>query len=295
MKFKRIFHLLFILSVVVLIGCTSTSTGGRHSSNNGDDGNDDGDNPGQEQEEEEGGGNITGEETTSAIIADADVIADYAGIPASAIDQAITNFHIYYGHTSHGSQLVTGMEMLQGSSHDWAGIDIEEESSDLGHNGDLTWADTTRNRLDEAGSDINVVIWSWCGGVSDNTAEGIDAYLGEMNSLEGDYPDVTFVYMTGHTDGTGASGTLRQMNARIRDYVEEHKKILYDFESVESYDPDGNYYVNTSDDCGWCTDWCAAHTCEACSDCAHSHCFNCYQKGKAFWWLLARIAGWDGN
>ena len=28
---------------------------------------------------------------------------------------------------------------------------------------------------------------------------------------------------------------------------------------------------------------------------AHSHCLNCYQKGKAFWWMMARIAGWDGN
>jgi hypothetical protein len=28
-------------------------------------------------------------------------------------------------------------------------------------------------------------------------------------------------------------------------------------------------------------------------ECAHSHCFNCYLKGKAFWWLLARMAGWS--
>ena len=62
---------------------------------------------------------------------------------------------------------------------------------------------------------------------------------------------------------------------------------------IESYDPDGNYYPDASDDCGWCSTWCAGHSCPACGSCAHSHCFNCYLKGKAFWWMMARLAGWE--
>ena len=73
---------------------------------------------------------------------------------------------------------------------------IEEQYDvDLGHEGDTTWADITRERPDRPQGDINLVMWSWCGGVSDNTAQGIDAYLAAMDRLERDYPAVTFVYM----------------------------------------------------------------------------------------------------
>jgi hypothetical protein len=113
--------------------------------------------------------------------------------------------------------------------------------------------------------------------------------------LEQDFPDRTFVYMTGHLDGTGESGNLRILNEQIRQYCRDNHKILFDFEDIESWDPAGNYYPDESDACGWCATWCANHDCPSCGSCAHSHCFNCYQKGKAFWTMMARIAGWNGN
>jgi len=62
-----------------------------------------------------------------------------------------------------------------------------------------------------------------------------------MNDLERDFPDVHFVYMTGHLDGSGLTGNLHLRNEQIRNYCRENKKILYDFADIECYNPDGTY------------------------------------------------------
>lgn len=218
---------------------------------------------------------------------------DYDLISDSAIVLAQSTYSIYYGHTSHGSQIMTGMNLLveEGSLAQLPAV--HEVGDDLGHNGDTSWVPLTRNWLN-AHPECNMVMWSWCGGCSDNTESGINIYLQAMAGLEADYPDVIFVYMTGHLDGTGIDGNLYARNNQIRAYCTANNKILYDFADIESYDPSGTYYPNESDACSWCSDWCSSRSCETCS-CAHSHCFNCYRKGRAFMWLLARLSGWDGN
>lgn len=222
--------------------------------------------------------------------------AAFDDIPSSAFTDAKATLSIFYGHTSHGSQLVTGMNMLDTGS---GTLSLEENDGvDLGYEGDLGWVDVTREVLNRPDSDINMVMWSWCAGVSDNTEEGIDAYLDAMDGLESEYSHVVFIYMTGHLDGTGPSGNLYARNNQIRDYCTNNGKILYDFADIESYDPEGIYYPDGSDWCEWCETWCDTRTCPDLDcvnddDCAHSVCFNCYQKGRAFWWMMARIAGWE--
>ncbi len=226
---------------------------------------------------------------TGGTIANHLAVAAFDNLPADSRAD-VSALRIYYGHTSHGSQLMTGLQMLAREDPSFVKPDVHEELSDLGQRGDLTWESTTRAWLQTHAADTDVVIWSWCGGATDNTPAGIDIYLDAMNQLEADYPDIVFVYMTGHLDGTGVDGTLYANNNQIRDYCDEHDKWLFDFADIESYDPDGGYYPDGSDAAEWCYEWCATHECPSCIGCAHSHCFNCYLKGKAFWWLLARVA-----
>lgn len=247
---------------------------------------------------------------------------DLSLIPADWIDSAKYKLHIAYGHTSHGSQLTTGMTGLvdfKGVEYAWnnggtnGALDLHDYAmtGDLGNPDRTSWAGRTRTYLD-ANPDVNVIIWSWCGQVSSATEADINTYLDLMTDLESDYPDVMFVYMTGHLDGTGLEGNLHLRNEQIRNYCNENDKILYDFADIESYDPDGTWFgdkipndacdydtdANASRDGNWAVEWQDSHT-EGidwfeCSS-AHSEPLNANRKAYAAWWLWARLAGWGGD
>jgi hypothetical protein len=235
-------------------------------------------------------------------------------VPDSYILTAKDNFRIAYQHTSHGSQLPSGMQLISdplckfgtGAGQLYFRDYGISGASDLGSPDGTSWATATRNLLNNNTNNINMIMWSWCGQVSSATKEDIESYLSLMTQLENDFPNVTFVYMTGHLDGTGVTGNLNQRNEQIRNYCKANGKVLFDFADIESYDPDGNYYLDkkATDNCdyydgstqkNWAEEWCAKNPgkCGDCS-CAHSQCLNCQNKGVAFWWMMARIAGWDG-
>jgi hypothetical protein len=256
---------------------------------------------------------------------DPSLIADHSAarlsvlesIPDSALSEAESELIIAYGHTSHGSQIIDGINGLDafmtGRGHaagKYSGLVINDfygsfggsAADDLGAPDRTEWEAATRTYLN-AHPEVNVIVWSWCGQVSSSAESDISDYLGLMNGLEQDYPGVKFVYMTGHLDGTGLTGNLHLRNEQIRKYCRDNDKLLFDFADIETYDPDGTYYGNfhPTDACdydggNWATEWQGSHTVNAdwysCSS-EHSQPVNANMKAYAFWWLMARIAGWN--
>jgi hypothetical protein len=264
-----------------------------------------------------------------AIIADHSC-TDITAVPQEWIEKAKTDLHIGYGHTSHGSQITTGMTGLVGFANGggkglslpedifaWnnggsgGALDLEEGDGygtgwldhDCGYY--PNWVTETTTYLDDPShSDVNVIMWSWCGQAASKTeATMLSNYLTPMSTLEASYPGVTFVYMTGHANGTGLTGNLHLRNQQIRNYCIDNNKVLFDFYDIECYNPDGDYFgdKNVDDACNytggnWATEWQNSHTegveWYSCSS-AHSQPLNANQKAYAIWWLWAKLAGWD--
>ncbi len=264
------------------------------------------------------------------------IIADHTrtnlnAVPAAAIQQAKQTLHIAYGHTSHGSQISDGMSGLVAFMNakqadafpdnlftfnnggtggaldyrDFYGNFGGSGASDLGNPNRTAWAVATRTYL-QANPQVNVIMWSWCGQVDGTQAE-IQQYLTLMSGLETEFPNVRFIYMTGHLNGGGASGNVNVRNNQIRDYCRTNNKALFDFADIESYDPDGlvNYmelmandncdYVLNGQSRNWATAWQNSHVQNTdWYDCgsAHSQALNANRKAYAIWWLFARLAGW---
>lgn len=257
------------------------------------------------------------------------IVADHKCIDINIVsaewaERAKKELHIAYGHTSHGSQItygLLGMTYFKGEPFTYLGgnpegsLDLRDNpfggEKDLGNPDNKTWAIETEKYL-RKNKDINVVMWSWCGQLSGADDKFVQTYLDQMQALENEFPNVIFIYMTGHLDGTGEEGVLWQNNNKIREFCLDNNKVLFDFADIESYNPDGEYFGDkySNDGCwydsnndktpdkNWAQEWQNTHK-EGVHwyDCysAHSEPINANMKAAAMWWLLARICGYTGN
>ena len=250
---------------------------------------------------------------------------DVTQLTLPQIERAKAALHIAYGHTSHGSQLTDGMAGLVGFANGggkglalpanafaWnnGGSGGALDLHDYAMGGDVgyypAWVQNTSNYLnDSANSNVNVIIWSWCGQMDDKYEAGTltNEYLAPMAAFERNYPHVAFVYMTGHVD-IWDDADNKAACAAIRAWCATNDRILYDFNDVEHHDPDGTYYEFVNDDCAvyagaggasignWATEWQAAHAQNVdWYDCgsAHSQPLNANLKAYAAWALWCRL------
>ncbi len=232
------------------------------------------------------------------------------------------NFH--YAHTSHGSQITSGLYDLQELN---SIFNVSIEQSNLAEEDntlcifdgqetedyitpDLYWEASqgiayTQDVIDNNPT-LNLSMWCWCTQVDYYSSEQIQEYLEVMNEFEQNYSSngVRFIYMTGNCDSGSQDpdgGYQRFLNnQRIREYCLLNDKILFDFGDIECwlYDNEGRFYdySNYQYDTGSETVLIPKRHAQYSQDeVAHTTQKNCENKAKAFWWMLAIIAGWDGT
>lgn len=203
------------------------------------------------------------------------------------------------------------------------------EATDLSRDVETGFIQTTRNYLDAPeNATVNVVMWAWSR-IADHDVAG--NYLPGMDSLINEYGEggskigsesgqrevsVTFIYMTGHSIKDANTGTLnpKQQAQLIIDKCNATQMFCHDYYSIDTHTMADVYYEDTGDDGDSDTyggnflhDWQNSHTLGqhwyenwmtmegyVNSGTHTTQHITSNRKAYAMWWILARIAGWDG-
>ncbi len=255
---------------------------------------------------------------TGAVIADHTVIDRFASIPANVLTAAAA-IKTLFMHQSTGNNIRSlGFECLAGVNGDpgfyppECTIYAENPPYSPYDNRNWDWPEWSTPMADAIAktdqwvsvvnaqqSNYQVLGMKFC--YVDGWNQDFAYYRDHMLELESNYPNKIFIWSTSvlwnspggacQDNGFNSCRNIAEFNQQVRDYAIANHKPLYDLADIESHDPNGNLCLTSGYE----------GLCDAYSDGlgggggGHPDVEGSIRLAKGFWWLMARISGWNGN
>ena len=236
-------------------------------------------------------------EPITGIIADHRVVDRFDSIPNSAI-QAAGNLRAYQRHASTGNAVSSqGLNYLQGTRDPSPYPDYQYDRRNWTYEWWPSSMDKTfRAKVDNFVQTVTAVHANYdvlgmklC--YQDWYGLDFAYYRDRMLNLERTYPNKTFIWWTQpiredwSTQQPDTCAKIQTYNNSIRAYARANNKPLIDIADIESHDPSGASCSNT----------CETKCYPDYGDNPHPNPTLAIRVGKAYWWAMARLAGWSGN
>jgi hypothetical protein len=247
-------------------------------------------------------------------------VGQFAQIPKSAIDAAAAKTTLFMHQSTGDSIAYFGFDCLAGLSWD-TNYGFPAECINYKNNrdsGGWPWYDTTDLSWDmwpqpqsnaiaktdqfvdvvhSRAGNYQVIGMKYCYVDGWNQSVNVEQsyYINKMLELERQYPGKTFIWATSalwNDPGDACSGArnscqqIAAFNQQVRAYAQAHNKPLYDIADIESHDRNGNPCIVGGYE-GMCSDWGGDGG-------GHPDADGGLRLAKGFWWLMARISGWNG-
>ncbi|MBI5367228.1 MAG: hypothetical protein HZA54_09335 [Planctomycetes bacterium] len=243
-------------------------------------------------------------QSASTIVDHACVDAADTAIPRAALDKA-RKLNLLFGHQSVGGNILEGLSDLAGADPGRYGVEPVIDPEPSWYDANRGWGEfpigeneNPKSKIDQFraklvaegfGKRLDVAMMKLCWVDFGEDAPGgkrtFEAYRSAMAAVAAACPKLTLVWWTAPLT-TGADNAGRhEFNRLVREQCRAQKAWCFDLADIECHVPDGTAHA-----AGGAPALCPEYA----EDEGHLNETGRRRAARAWWWLLARIAGWNG-
>ena len=213
------------------------------------------------------------------------IVADHAATTLASIPDAAlapaANLRLLLRHASVGGNIDSGLDALQSQNAKYDRSRWVFESR-----GNPGWQakvdDLVAQAAARAGS-FDVLTMKLC---YIDSGASFTYYRDKMLQLETGYPAKRFVWWTMPIE-TSANSARQSFNDQVRAFARANGRVLFDIADVEAHNAAGQKRTDASGRELLWPEWT--------SDGGHLNSAGAQRVASAWWWLMARLGGWDPN